>query len=188
MFLEEACIIGGMDKAIFDFFGTNKTWDKISDILLLMILMGFCYFAFLGVKQLIERKSLKKVDKELVWMLPSLCLMLVVYFVFEKMIIIHYRPILVDGVAEPSFPSTHTMAAMTLGLLMMIALPKYVKNKNLRITLKIVLPVLVALIAFGRIASGMHWLTDVLGGIGFGTLCGLVYFVILKAVKCKTNE
>ena len=169
-----------MNSAIFDFFGVNKAWDKVTDILLCTILAVFAVFGIMGIVQLVKRKNIIKVDKELVCMIPILILMVIIYAVFNKIWIINYRPVLIDGVAEVSFPSSHVLASFTLSLMMMIALPKYIEKKKRRIVIDVMLGLLVAAIAFGRVASGMHWFSDVCGGIVFGIILVVTYVVILR--------
>lgn len=177
-----------MNDAIFEFFGINQTWKKITDILLLGVLVIVGILAVWGLVQLIRRRSLKKVDAELTVMIPSLVLMAVIYFVFEKIWILNYRPVLVNGVAEPSFPSTHTLIAVTVLGMLILALPKYVKARKVRVLIDALLVAVMFVMAFGRVASGMHWMTDVLGGAIFGIDLALVYGGVLRIMKEKKGE
>ena len=172
-----------MNDIVFSFFGVNDFWKKVTDVLLIAAFAVLAIFAITGLVQLIKRKSLKKVDPEITAMIPSLVLVAVIYVIFEKVCILNYRPILIDGVAESSFPSTHTLVAVTIFGMTMLALSEYVKNKTTRVILKIVLIALMGVTAFGRVASGMHWLTDVLGGIVFGADLVLIYGIILRFIK-----
>ena len=120
-------------------------WEKITDIILIAALALLGVFAILGLTEWIRRKSLKKVDRELLAMLPSLVLMAATYFIFDKLLILNTRP---NGSGEPSFPSSHTMATTTIFLMAIIALPKYVKNQPLRIQL---IPSIISLILFSSL-------------------------------------
>ena len=177
-----------MNDAIFDFFGENKTLDKISDILLIVMLAIVAGFALSGLVQLIKRKSLKKVDSEIVSMIPSLLLLVAIYFIFDKVWILNYRPVLVNGVAEASFPSTHTLITVTVLGITMMTLPKYVKNRKQRILIDVLALIAMVVMAFLRVASGMHWMTDVLGGIVFGFDLALIYGGVLRIVKERRHE
>ena len=177
-----------MNDAIFNFFGENKTLDKISDVLLIAMLAIVAGFALSGLVQLIKRNKLKKVDSEILAMIPSLLLLVVVYFVFEKIWVLNYRPILINGIAEPSFPSTHTLIAVTVLGMTMMALPKYIKNRKQRILIDVLALIAMAAMAFLRVASGMHWMTDVLGGIIFGIDLVLVYGGALRIIKERRHE
>lgn len=177
-----------MNDAIFNFFGENKTLDKISDVLLIAMLAIVAGFALSGLVQLIKRNKLKKVDSEILAMVPSLLLLVAVYFVFEKIWVLNYRPILINGIAEPSFPSTHTLIAVTVLGMTMMALPKYIKNRKQRILIDVLALIAMAAMAFLRVASGMHWMTDVLGGVIFGIDLVLVYGGALRIIKERRHE
>lgn len=177
-----------MNDAIFNFFGENKTLDKISDVLLIAMLAIVAGFALSGLVQLIKRNKLKKVDSEILAMIPSLLLLVAVYFVFEKIWVLNYRPILINGIAEPSFPSTHTLIAVTVLGMTMMALPKYIKNCKQRILIDVLALIAMAVMAFLRVASGMHWMTDVLGGVIFGIDLVLVYGGTLRIIKERRHE
>ncbi len=176
-----------MNEVVFNFFGENKYWDLASDILIGLVIGVFASFVVMGLVQWIKRKSLKKVDAELTTMIPSLVLMAAIYVIFEKVVILGYRPILIDGVSEPSFPSTHVLIATTLVMMLIHALPKYVSSQKARYFTDIVLILILFTIAFGRVASGMHWVTDVLGGLVFGIDLALLYGIILNWVKERKN-
>ncbi len=177
-----------MNDKIFEFFGINETWDKVSDILLVLAFVVLAGFALMGLLQLIKRKSLKKVDPELTAMIPSLILTAVIYFVFEKVWILNFRPVLVNGVAEPSFPSTHTLVTVTILGMAILALPKYIKSKKVRVLIDLLMIAVMGFVAFCRVASGMHWMTDVLGGMIFGIDLALLYGGILRIMKERKGE
>lgn len=176
-----------MNEAIFNFLGANPVFEKISDIILILALATLCVGGVTGLVQWIKRKSLKKVDKELLMVIPVVVFLVGVYFFFDKFCIVNYRPMIVDGEMKPSFPSTHTMLVLAIFAMTIMALPKYVKNKNIRFSLNGIMITLAVLVAFARLASGMHWFTDILGGIGFGAVAAVLYYVFLKKVKGK-NE
>lgn len=160
-------------------------WEKITDIILIAALALLGVFAILGLTEWIRRKSLKKVDRELLAMLPSLVLMAATYFIFDKLLILNTRP---NGSGEPSFPSSHTMATTTIFLMAIIALPKYVKNQPLRIILDVVMLILIALVSVGRVAANMHWASDVIAALIFSVIFAALYLLILKLKKKEPNH
>lgn len=177
-----------MNEVIFKFFGTNEIWSKVTDILIAVVIGVFACFFAMGVYQWIKRKSLKKVDAELLCMIPCSILIAAIYVIFAKFCIVGYRPILIDGVAEPSFPSSHTLVAVTLLGMMLVALPKYIKKRGVRVALGVLMALVALVIGFGRMASGMHWFTDVMGGLIFGVDLVLLYGIILKITKERQSE
>ena len=130
------------------------------------------------------RSSLKKVDKELLYLPLPFALLGIVYLVFEKLIVLNTRP---NGSGEPSFPSTHTMVTATILFLTIAILPKYIKNQRLRLILDAVMIILVILTAVGRVLANMHWVVDVLGGLAFALIFTWVYCYALKRSK-PTHE
>ncbi|MBR0242858.1 phosphatase PAP2 family protein [Candidatus Saccharibacteria bacterium] len=160
-------------------------WEKITDIILIAALALLGVFAILGLTEWIRRKSLKKVDRELLAMLPSLVLMAATYFIFDELLILNTRP---NGSGEPSFPSSHTMATTTIFLMAIIALPKYVKNQPLRIVLDVVMLILIALVSVGRVAANMHWASDVIAALIFSVIFAALYLLILKLKKKEPNH
>lgn len=155
-------------------------WDLITNIILIAALAILLVFAVLGLYQWITRKSLKKVDRQLLLFPVPLILLATVYFIFEKLLIINTRP---DGSGESSFPSTHVMIVTTIFLLAAIVLPRYIKNKTANIILDILMLVLVVLVSAGRILANKHWPTDVAGGIGFSILFAVIYYFLINHQK-----
>lgn len=160
-------------------------WETATDVILIAAIAVLGVFGLLGLIEWISRKSLKKVDKELTGMIVPMLLMAVTYFIFDKFLILNTRP---NGSGEPSFPSSHTMVVATIFFCVMLALPKYIKNKPLRIFLDIVMLALIALTATGRVLGNMHWLSDVLGGLGFAIIFALIYYFIKNITKRSQNE
>ena len=155
-------------------------WDKISDIILIAAIAMLGVFALLGLYQWISRKSLKKVDRELLCFPIPLVLMAAVYFIFDKFIILSTRP---DGSGEPSFPSTHVMVVATIFFMVAIILHRYIKIKSARIILYILMLVMVALVSAGRILANKHWPMDVAGGLVFAAIFTGIYYLLIKPRK-----
>ena len=129
------------------------------------LLVAAC-FALLGFVQLLRRRSLKKVDRQLLAM-GGLFIVLAVLYVFFEKVIINYRPIVLPGESGPeaSFPSSHTMLTVTILGSVCIVLRTYVKNDGLRVLLRVVCVLLILAMVCGRLLCGCHWLTDILGGV-----------------------
>ena len=155
-------------------------WNLISDIILITSLVTFAVFAVLGFFQWIKRKSLKKVDKELLWAILPLSLMAATYVIFEKFIILNVRP---NGSGEPSFPSTHTMVAATIFFITAIILPKYIKSRAARITLDLMMLIFIILVSIGRVLANMHWVSDVCAGLVFAAIFATIYYLIIRRYK-----
>lgn len=160
-------------------------WDKITNIILITALITLGIFVILGLCQWISRKSLKKVDKELLWLPLPLALMAITYVIFDKFLILNTRP---DGSGEPSFPSTHVMVVTTIFLLTAIVLPKYIKSKIACLVLYLFMLAFVVLNGVGRVLANKHWTSDVLGAIGFSLIFALIYFLIYQLIIKKKEK
>lgn len=86
-----------------------------------------------------------------------------------KFVLHRQRPgVLYLGIEEFSFPSGHaTMSVVVYGFLA-ILLCRYLHFRQRR-PVAMVAIILVTLIAISRLYLGAHWLSDVLGGLAFGT-------------------
>ncbi|SEF77782.1 undecaprenyl-diphosphatase [Eubacterium ruminantium] len=154
-----------INKAVHKAFGVNESWDKITEILGVLIILVGLVFAFLGLKQLIERKSLLKVDKEILALGVLYVVIGLIYVIFEK-IVINYRPVILsekEGL-EASFPSSHTVLACVVAGSVIVLAGKYIKKSELRVAARLVLTVLLLITVVGRLVAGIHWFTDILAG------------------------
>ena len=156
-----------LNMAIHDLFGEDLGWYKITNLLgYLAILIALC-FAAVGGLQLVYRRSILKVDKELL-LLGGLYVVTVIFYVLFEKVVVNYRPMLMpDGTGpEASFPSSHTMLSCVILGSGLGLLKKYTKkNKTIQLVLTVLFAVMLALIVAGRLLSGVHWFTDILGGI-----------------------
>ena len=89
--------------------------------------------------------------------------MLLVYVLFEK-ISINFRPILIGGELEASYPSSHTILALCICMSSLITSKKYF-NKNYVKLINIITILLTSLVLILRTISGVHWFSDIIGGI-----------------------
>ena len=179
-----------LNVAVHNLFGENLGWYKVTNVLgYLAILIGLC-FAAMGGLQLIYRRSILKVDKEIL-LLGALYVVTVIFYIFFEKVIVNYRPILLpdgEGV-EASFPSSHTMLSCVILGSGLQLLKKYgKKNKTLELVLTVVFAVMLALIVAGRLISGVHWFTDILGGILLSVALLNAYEGLLKLWKRSEKQ
>ena len=165
----------GVDGSI----GLSMQLYKLTEYLGYFSLLIAACFALLGFVQLLRRRSLKKVDKQLLAM-GGLFIVLAVLYVFFEKVIVNYRPIIMPGESGPeaSFPSSHTMLTFVILGSVCMVLKKYVKNPALCALLKFVCILLILAMVVGRLMCGCHWLTDILGGV----LVSLALLALFSAV------
>ena len=148
--------------------GVHMTLYTITDWLGLIPIFVCCVFGGLGLVQLIKRKSLFKVDKDLILLGIYYFIVIMVYLIFE-MIPINYRPILIEGRLEASYPSSTTLLVLSV----MPTLILQVKRRSTHIVFTKIVDVLAILFSLfmviGRLVSGVHWLTDIIGALILST-------------------
>lgn len=92
-----------------------------------------------------------------------------------KVLINSPRPTLdLVGVTEDApglgFPSGHAMGATLLFGALIIVIPAVVRRRWLAVVMQMLAVAVILVTGFGRIASGAHWPSDVLGGYLWGLL------------------
>lgn len=173
-----------LNQFIFHAIGVNILWYHITDWLgIIPIFMSFIY-AIIGFIQLIKRKSLLKVDKEILSLGVFYVVLILVYVFFEK-VIVNYRPILMNGFLEASFPSSHTLMAVCICGSSIIVNKKLFNNKISKFS-NILSFIIIIVTILGRLISGVHWFTDILGGLIISVaLLTTFYSVLQKKYKEK---
>ena len=171
---------------VHDAVGVHMMLYTITDWLGL-IPIGFALgFAIFGLIQFILRKSLRKVDRSILVLGGFYIIVMAFYLLFEK-VVINYRPVLVDGTLEASYPSSTTMLALCVIPTAMMQLKIRIRSSLIR---KAVLGVLAAFTAFmviGRLISGVHWLSDIIGGILLSTGLVLLYAYVCNLLTRKKS-
>ena len=157
-------------------FGFNPIFYKVSEVLGYLVFLVIAVFAFIGFYQLIKRKSLMKVDKDLYALAITYVFTFALYIFFDKVLVINLRPIIMAGesIAEPSFPSSHTLLAVSV-LGTAISECGKIRKKSFRVSLVIVLAILMGATVLSRLFSGVHWVTDIIAGILWGEVMMTLY-------------
>ena len=152
-----------LNSFVFNLTGNNMTLYKITEILGIIPILIALMYAVIGLIQVIDRKSLK-VDKELIALGILYIIVILIYAFFEKCII-NYRPVLIDGILEASYPSSHTLLSICIcGSALLIN--KYLfNNKKIYKYINIISIISMVLIVLGRLLSGIHWASDIIGSI-----------------------
>ncbi len=155
-----------INKAVFETTGVNLFWYRLTEVFGIAALCCAVFFAVLGFVQLIKRRSILKVDRELLALGVLYAVVLALYALFE-VVIVNYRPVIMQGAehTEASFPSSHTMLiCVVVGSAFMIA-GKYIKNRTVLSVIRTLCVLVVSATVAGRLVCGVHWLTDIVGGV-----------------------
>lgn len=168
---------------VFSKLGESKLWFNISEILGILSLIIAGGFVILGLIELIKHKKLKLVDNHILALGVFYVVVAVCYAIFE-IVVINKRPVLIDGNLEASYPSSHTMLAICIMGSAIIEFNRFFnQNKKLLITLDSLCVVLMVMAIISRLLSGMHWFTDILGGIIISASLIFIYNGILKLLE-----
>ena len=170
-----------VNKLVFEYIGVNIIWYHITDWLGLIPIFIAMIYALIGVIQLIKRKSIFKVDKEII-LLGLLYIIIASLYVFFEHVIINYRPILMDGFLEASYPSSHTLMTICLCGSSIIANKKLFDNIITKL-MNIVLFVIVMITVIGRLISGVHWFTDIIGAIVISSALLMTFYSVIDNIK-----
>ena len=173
---------GALNGAIHNITGVNMTLYIITDWLGLVPIVTALSFAILGLVQLIKRKSLLRVDYSILALGVFYIAVIVIYVLFE-IVVINYRPILIDGVLESSYPSSTTILVMTIMPTAVMQLKCRIKNLIFKRILFVVACIFTAFMVIGRLLSGVHWVSDIIGGLILSIGLVLMYYS-LSRIKC----
>lgn len=157
--------------------GVHMTIYTITDWLGLIPLVVCMIFGGIGFVQLVKRRSLFKVDYDIIFLGIYYIIVIFGYLIFE-MIPINYRPILIEGFMEASYPSSTTMLVLSIMPTLVFQVNRRLKNTVVKKIISILTITFSAFMVIGRLVSGVHWFTDIVGSIMFSA--GLFY--IYKAV------
>ena len=157
--------------------GANMTLYTITDWLgLVPVFVGVC-FGFLGFIQLIKRKNLLKVDFDIRLLGVYYIIVVFCYLIFE-MIPINYRPIFINGFAEASYPSSTTLLVLGVMPTLIFQANRRIKSDKIKKIICVTTVLFSAFMVVGRLISGVHWITDIVGSI----LLSMGLFYIYKGV------
>lgn len=156
-----------INKGIWDKIGVSTDFYNITQFLGI-VAIGICLcFAILGLDQLIKRKQLHYVDSKIIAMGIYYIIVMAFYALF-MFVAVNYRPVFINNEPlEPSYPSSHTMLALTVVAAFVMYNDNFrnVKKKIDRIVFTVFAYVFGVVTVIGRLLSGVHWFTDIIGSV-----------------------
>jgi undecaprenyl-diphosphatase len=162
--------------------GYNKLFYTFTKLIAAVSFLYIAAFALLGLISLIKEKSFAKVDFAIYAMAVTYIITALFYLLFE-IVIVNYRPIIRDEGLEASFPSSHTMLAVAVfGSAIVYAIFR-IKEDLIKKIVIVVSALLAAGMALGRLISGVHWFTDILGGALLGCAIVSLYMAFVLSIK-----
>lgn len=148
-----------------------------------LVPMGFVLgFAVLGLVQWMRRRKLFRVDHDILLLGGFYLLVLILYLVFET-VAVNARPVLIDGRLEASYPSSTTMLVLCVMPTAMMQLRARIRNTKVRTIVLTILAVFTACMVVGRLIAGVHWFTDIIGGVLLSAGLVALYDAIEKMME-----
>ena len=171
--------------------GVHMTIYTITDWLGLVPIFICLCFGVLGLAQLIKRRSLLRVDPDILLLGVYYVLVIACYLIFE-MIPINYRPVLIEGRLEASYPSSTTLLVLSVMPTLQFQTNKRAANPMIREVAAMFVIAFSAFMVIGRLISGVHWATDIIGSVLLSTGLFMLYRTAVlytdKAKKADRSE
>lgn len=183
---DSSVAFASINESVKDLFDVNMFLYNITDWLGLVPILVALGFAFLGLVQLIKRKSLLRVDSSIL-VLGGFYLLVMAAYLFFEYHIVNYRPVLINNVLEASYPSSTTMLVMCVMPTAMMQLNRLIQKKTVKNFINSLLGVFTVSTVMGRMFSGVHWLTDILGSILLSSALVLLYYSVNLYFESKVR-
>ena len=154
-----------LNDLVFNALGTSDTWYTITK------LIGYAAIALalmMGVwmlEQMIGRRGVFRANYRFYALMGLYVVMGCLYVAFDHVIVINYRPVLEGGALAPSYPSSHTMLTLTITLSAASAIPGITHRRSLKPVCWMAAIAVSAVMAVGRLLSGVHWISDIVGAV-----------------------
>ena len=173
-----------LNEYVHGLTGVHLTLYTITDWLGLVPVAVAFGFAALGLVQWIKRKSILKADRSLL-VLGGLYMIVAAIYVFFETVAINYRPVLINDCLEASYPSSTTMLVMCVMPTARMQLNARIKNKMFRRGISHAIALFIAFMVVGRLISGVHWVSDIIGGALISTGFVMMYASICEELFAK---
>ena len=168
--------------------GVHMTLYTITDWLGLVPIFICLCFGVLGLVQLIKRRSLLRVDPDILLLGIYYVLVIACYLIFE-MIPVNYRPVLIEGRLEASYPSSTTLLVLSVMPTLWFQANRRVSNAMIRKAVAVFVVTFSVFMVIGRLVSGVHWATDIIGSVLLSAGLYMLYrSVVLYSGKAKRAD
>ena len=144
--------------------GVHWTLYTVTDWLGLVPVFVCILFAGVGLIQLIRRRSLFNVDRDIL-LLGGYYILVIGGYLFFEMVPINYRPVLVEGLLEASYPSSTTLLVLSVMPTLWFQAERRLNSPEKKRWVKVFAVIFSVGMVVGRTLSGVHWFTDIVGAV-----------------------
>lgn len=177
--------LSSLNGLVRDSIGANTAWYRVTNLLGIVAIVLALGFAASGGVQLIKRKSLIKVDCQIL-LLGIFYVIVAAFYVFFEIVIVNYRPVILDTDVEASYPSSHTVLIVCVMSTAIMELRRRLTDKKvMRVASECLAGAVIAVTVVGRMLSGVHWFTDIVAGCILSAALVMLY---ATAVDIVTEE
>ena len=175
-----------LNKMVHNIIGVHMSLYTITDWLGLVPLCFIMGFGILGLCEWIKRRNLFKVDYSILT-LGGFYIVVMAAYIFFEMFVVNYRPILINGILEASYPSSTTMLVMCVMPTAIMQFNSRIKNSGFKKCVNVLIEIFIAFMVIGRLVSGVHWFSDIVGGALLSSSLVMMYRFISN-LKVQLNK
>ena len=154
--------------------GVHMTMYTITDWLGLVPIVICLCFGAVGLIQMVRRRSLLRVDPDILLLGLYYILVILAYLVFE-MVPINYGPILINGALEASYPSSTTLLVLSVMPTLKLQIDRRTDKSLVRNVTGLFVLAFSTFMVIGRLIAGVHWATDIIGAVFLSAGLFLLY-------------
>jgi undecaprenyl-diphosphatase len=178
----------GVNLFVHNTFGFNTLFYRITNFMNVIIAATVFGMVAYSIVRFVKMKGIQKLDISLALLFPFYITVFAFYVLFDK-IVINYRPIILSAGLEPSYPSTHTLFVICIMVTALYQFKTIFCNKpTLFLVSKIFSFAVIAVTVIGRLISGVHWFTDIVGGIILSSALIMLYISFVQAAKLRIGK
>ena len=167
-----------INMIVHDCIGVHMNLYQLTDWLGIIPFACVAALGMFGLFQWIKRKNIRRVDRSLL-ALGGVYMLVAAVYVFFEYVVINYRPVLIGGIAEASYPSSTTMLVLCVMPTALMRLSTYISSPVFRRVLTVVVCLFLVFMVVMRLVSGVHWFSDIIGGIIFSVFIVLLYYSVI---------
>lgn len=178
----------GLNGWFHELTGVNWVLYTVTDWLGLVPILICIGYGILGASQWIRRRKLLQVDADII-LLGIYYLLVIFGYLFFEMVPINYRPVLIGGYLEASYPSSTTLLVLSVMPTLKFQTDRRCANTKVRRLTTGFVILFSAFMVIGRLVSGVHWITDIIGSVLLSSSLYLLYrAAVVRADQRKAEN